>query len=862
MASNGSESPDETFFNDLSQQAQETNSTNGQDTQQEGPNKVKRIACVLCRKRKLRCDGARPTCSTCKRLSHDCAYDEVRKKSGPKRGYVKLLEQRLQQVETLLKTQDTADSSKEAPRQDSASAYVANTINQALSNSRDGLNATNNFQAGTNASRTAGASPFQNAGTTGNDAETEPSWEMIGLGLEEPLPPQEIMDDLYQIYFSKLHLSMPIIHRPRFMAALNLAPHMRPPVCLRYIIWTLAASITDKYDALHEHFYQRARKYAQADEMKGHGESTITLAHCQTWVLVTTYEFRQMYFPRAWLSAGRGARLAQMMQLHRLDGVGLDVKQCLAPPKDWTEREERRRTFWLTFCIDRYASIGTGWPMTYDEKDIITNLPASDEAFEKSRPMATGPLEEIFNPGGVANLQALGGIVLTAAMFGRNLLHLHRPLPDDSDDDINGGFWNRHRHIERILLQTSLSLPDPLRLPSGLADPNVVFTNMCIHTSAICLHQAAIFKADKYRLPASVSNESKIRCVTAAAETASIMRMVSHMDLGAMNPFISFCVYVAARVFVQYLKTRPKDEQMKSSLQFLLQAMEALRRKNPLTESFLVQLDLDLESAGLQGMRNQPLAQPTGKSTIISIHSDPQIRCSPLINIQESQHSTAAATTFGDGVPFTPASIPNTQYSNNNPGPPFHIHSINSINMHAQNSAFMPSQFNSHGSFAANQEFTPAGFAFNEGNEMDLSGGDRGVDQPSPATMSTQSRNGSTSRSSYSPGQPIEHNIPYRASPKMTGPPLGSNTGFQGFVAPSESFPANNFGASGNMGNTGYGDGFVMGNEWEYAALNAGTSLTPMADASWDSMLENITMGWDSVGPGHEHANRANAAGT
>ena len=31
----------------------------------------------------------------CKRLSHDCAYDEVRKKSGPKRGYVKLLEARL-----------------------------------------------------------------------------------------------------------------------------------------------------------------------------------------------------------------------------------------------------------------------------------------------------------------------------------------------------------------------------------------------------------------------------------------------------------------------------------------------------------------------------------------------------------------------------------------------------------------------------------------------------------------------------------------------------------------------------------------------------------------------------------------------
>jgi hypothetical protein len=73
-----------------------------------------------------------------------------------------------------------------------------------------------------------------------------------------------------------------------------------------------------------------------------------------------------------------------------------------------------------------------------------------------------------------------------------------------------------------------------------------------------------------------------------------------------MNPFISFCVYVAARVFVQYLKTRPKDQQMNSSLQFLLQAMQALRRKNPLTESFLVQLDLDLESAGIEGLPQKP----------------------------------------------------------------------------------------------------------------------------------------------------------------------------------------------------------------------------------------------------------------
>jgi hypothetical protein len=88
-----------------------------------------------------------------------------------------------------------------------------------------------------------------------------------------------------------------------------------------------------------------------------------------------------------------------------------------------------------------------------------------------------------------------------------------------------------------------------------------------------------------------------------------------------MNPFISFCVYVAARVFVQYLKTRPKDQQMSSSLQFLLQAMHALRRKNPLTESFLVQLDLDLESAGIPNFQ-----QRTPMTAYNTVSTPPQMQ--------------------------------------------------------------------------------------------------------------------------------------------------------------------------------------------------------------------------------------------
>ncbi|PKS07875.1 hypothetical protein jhhlp_006483 [Lomentospora prolificans] len=575
--------------------------------------KPKRLACMICRRRKLKCDGVRPSCSTCSRLGHSCAYDEVRRKSGPKRGYVKALEERLKQVETLLKTQEPnaslADPSKSIPiplenvvgrtQPPGPSPNFAVTNPTVPMNERD----MDRWQFNGESPRTATVDEFNFNSAVPmnmNNMNGNFTWEMIGLGLEEPLPTQDTIDELHQIYFEKVHPSVPMIHKYRYLAAMNLAPNQRPPVALRYAIWTLACSITDKYGDLKDLFYQRARKYVEADYIKGYGEHMISVAHCQTHVLLACYELKMMYFPRAWMNTGAAVRLCQMVGLHRLDGAGLDVKQCLPPPRDWTEREERRRTFWMAFCEDRYASIGTGWPMSVDERDIMTNLPSSEDAFEMSRPEQTQSLQDAMSPSGATKLSSFGSIVLMASLFGRNLIHLHRPDPDDRDHDLNGEFWKRHRQMDHILLNTSLCLPPQLKLPAGMGNPNIVFTNMSIHTSTICLHQAAIFKADKHKLPGSVGSESKVRCITAANEIASIMRMISHTDLTSINPFVCFCLYVAARVFVQYLKSRPDDSQTADSLRFLLSAMNALKRRNPLTESFLVQLDVDLEALAMR----------------------------------------------------------------------------------------------------------------------------------------------------------------------------------------------------------------------------------------------------------------------
>jgi len=876
--------------------------------------KPKRLACMICRKRKLKCDGIKPSCSTCSRLGHNCAYDEVRRKSGPKRGYVKALEERLKQVETLLKTQEissSSDGSKGMPISLDAAAkpplnqHAAATANFNVTDPSIGIASARDMDRWHFNADSPNNPPVEDfnfnsgMGMGMGGVDNNFTWEMIGLGLEEPLPPQETIDELHQIYFEKIHPSLPMIHKYRYLAAMNLAPAQRPPVCLRYAMWTLACSVSDKFQTLKDLFYARARKYLESDYIKGYGEHMISVAHAQTHVLLASYEFKWMYFPRAWMSTGSGVRLSQMIGLHRLDGSGLDVKQCLPPPRDWTEREERRRTFWMAFCLDRFASIGTGWPMTIDEKDILTNLPASEEAFDLSRPEQTPTLQDAMGPAGAGKISSFAGVALMACLFGRNLVHLHRPDVDDRDHDLNGEFWKRHRQMDNILLNTSLCLPTYLKLPNGLGNANVVFTNMCIHTSTICLHQAAIFKADKNRLPASVSSESKVRCITAANEIASIMRMVSHLDLSAMNPFISFCLYVSARVFVQYLKSRPDDSQTADSLRFLLSAMNALKRRNPLTESFLVQLDVDLEALATRIPKLRSAFPRSSDSPGSPARLPPGLqahaRRHPMGGEKHGVMGYSNQCNFmkvagDDGNPVSAPEIididPNPVTANFSP---------------SQQPTALPTRERSHtGSYMPSHGLAPPSFsAFGTSQDMDpgsgndLSGtspdGQSSGRTPNSSTTGTSDPqrqnlaappsnghvNGGSGRNSFETSPVSSHqnlsgisgttpsdaernvNAFFGADPSSFGMPTGVSTGLtpdRRFGMPGAGDTPCAVGASGGTGGAGTGGAAEFGGHaTPWADISAQQGMTPATEGMLRSIMamgsmDGIDMGWEPSG--------------
>ncbi|KAF6839757.1 binuclear zinc transcription factor [Colletotrichum plurivorum] len=565
------------------------------------------LACVTCRSRKLKCDRVKPACSRCLKVKGDCVYPESRRKPAFKRRNVKELEERLAQVEDLLKEAGKASVNDAETTGDLDSRINIGLVDYAVD--IDTFLAVQNGQ-------TAGEAAYIPPAMAGNDAplpQREKPWfgessgELIGLGLSEALPPFEMMEDLNKSFFERQHHFLPIIHPGRYLQSFYSAPHKRPPMCLQYAVWAMASNGHEKYSQYHEIFYKRARQYADADEMRGYGEHFLTVQHAQAWALIATDEARSLYFTRAAMSSAKCVRLVEMMGLHRIDGDGKEMAPTLAPATTWIDVEERRRTFWGAYCIDCHASISTGWPTLIDPSEVTTHLPTSEEAFNSGREEKTSTIQDAFK--GVS-YSTFAGAIMICYIFNMLLKHVHWERPNDRPADVEyGEFWKRHRDIDNLLSSAFLFLPERFRLPQSMRDPTAVHTNLNLHASIIFLHHAAIDKIEKNNLPEQLKAASQLRLRTAAEEVVNIVKLTSHTNSGYKSPLVALSLFSAASVYIYSAKSDPQNGLSTADLQnlkFLIQAMEGIGRKHLITQAFLQQVFMDVQRNGLSGVIDLP----------------------------------------------------------------------------------------------------------------------------------------------------------------------------------------------------------------------------------------------------------------
>ena len=150
-------------------------------------------------------------------------------------------------------------------------------------------------------------------------------------------------------------------------------------ICLRSAMRTMAAAVSAQYRAFSEMLYAETRRLletynqAQATEpLRLMSNDKILLEEIQAWLLLAHYESLCKDERQAMLTAGRAFRLVQIARLYDIDalsGVSSDTAKA-EPDETFVEAEERRRTFWLTFCFDRFLCSRNEWPLTLQEEMV------------------------------------------------------------------------------------------------------------------------------------------------------------------------------------------------------------------------------------------------------------------------------------------------------------------------------------------------------------------------------------------------------------------------------------------------------------------------------------------------------------
>ncbi|KAJ4304032.1 hypothetical protein N0V88_001637 [Collariella sp. IMI 366227] len=517
------------------------------------------------------CDRQKPICARCAKAGGECIYPESRRKPAFKRRNVKELEERLAQVEGLLKHVGKRPSHQAWSEGSSPSAFGGEPSrpDRPQGSPQEGGMPGNPL------------SPTDNS-ANGDNAQFS---QLLGLGQFESLPPFDMIEELY-------------VRSPcNYFRSFHSPPHMRPPLSLQYAIWTLAANGHSKYGSYHDALYRRARQYLEAEELKGHGEHFITIGHAQAWGLVATDEARCLLFTRAAMSSARCIRLSSMMGLNRLDDP-LDEEErpmapMIVPSKSWAELEERRRLFWGGYCLDIvFPEVFTALA---DRHQVTTRLPASEEAFASGEEEESCTLPDAFEG---FNYSTFAGNVIVCRIFTKLIKHAHRPMPGDRPEDPDfGPFWKRHRELDNMLSSAFMFMPERFRLPRNLRDSTAVQANLNFHAAIISLHNTAREKADKFKLP-GIMQSSRARALTAAHEIVDIMKATGTLKAGYRGPLMAISLYLAASVFITQAKEDP-DQFDKSNLELLITCMAAVGLKHVVSHAYLKQVLDDLERNGI-----------------------------------------------------------------------------------------------------------------------------------------------------------------------------------------------------------------------------------------------------------------------
>ena len=315
-------------------------------------------------------------------------------------------------------------------------------------------------------------------------------------------------------------------------------------------MWTLATALSSQFDSFRDHLYSQTKHMLESLDACENDMDFVMIEQVQAWLLLAFYEFARSNYRRGWVSAGRAFRLVQLARLHEIDCPEHNVA-CADP----VLTEEKRRTFWVAYCLDRFISIRKHWPLTLVEevvsrllsfvprlsysvvenhntdpilrRQICTRLPSPEHGFQGGQVMQMPFLSEAIASDDHSMMSPLAECVVLSTICGRTLSHSQVSNVERAYGSTPADLWARHEWLDGMLTKRLASLATTYPLISAPADPLMIFTFMIAHTTTI--HLCQIMEASGIGVDCnSTALGYQKRALRAAREIANLSKAHEH----------------------------------------------------------------------------------------------------------------------------------------------------------------------------------------------------------------------------------------------------------------------------------------------------------------------------------------------
>lgn len=356
------------------------------------PDPSKKLTCLQCRVRKVKCDGRQDVCRNCERLEFECSFQQ-QSRGQPAAQYAAKLPERRRRMQACLSCRSKKIRCLgELPE-------CSNCIKKGLSCSypepRKKLPA---------ATLGHGSDGYNNASSS-VDHDGQSDLDIAGSTGEAALD-QDTLSELVEDYFRHLYPlpSYAFLHKTTVVQRCQEGTIDTP---LKLAICAITSLILRRTSLCHDIWIQLAEQSVLQQLAQP------SIFRLQALLLILRYRIESGDFPTAFMLAALAARSAV--------GLRLNFERAELPP---LAQEARRRLFWSLFLLDDFFCVGLREFELCPKETIHLQLPCDEELFKAGQHCRTGTLQQ--DPLEVPATIGLRGIFLRLVSTRREIMRFIR----------------------------------------------------------------------------------------------------------------------------------------------------------------------------------------------------------------------------------------------------------------------------------------------------------------------------------------------------------------------------------------------------------------------------------------------------